>query len=762
MFKPSRFALFLLAVAAFALAAAAPSQALTVTVDGNTTFQMMDGWGACTYPNENSDSDSCYLWDSWRTAYREVGNNILRLNVEPNIFMADGGDLEGPELSLTGNLSSDAALFDFEFSRFRYSDDLAIWLSNNALEPDRVKINPSVWSVPHWAKAPTGAYISSGRWSGGTPLIMYCNTCDTAGGTWDTGIWQQDRYQYNAWWIAAMVYGFEQHSGVPVYSVALQNEAGYENPFNSCTLFHEASATKGTRQDNGTTTNYAVYANVLKAVKDNWPTALSHVKIMGPHHANVAETVANPWGLLMQMSPIQAVKDHADANLLDFLDIYTHNYGAGQAERAEMLAGYWDGIDEYPELDWGSEWGTPVFPQAMHDGIDVDGKPTWNSEMGGHGTNWAGALDLAYDLHCQIVYGHESGLIYWQFADPSVSEHCLLGEDQLDNPTQSPKYCSWKQFARHIRPGAERVSATFNSTGLPLYGGGSSMDGENGLNVSAYVHGADGRVTVVLVNMTTTGQSVDIVLPSSPSVSSCDVYRSSGTENYVYVGEAAVSSGVVGVSVPGESVVTVTGPATGGDTTPPAAPTNLTATAVSSSQIDLDWDDNTEGDLASYNVYRDGSPLASGVTSSDYSDTGLSASTQYCYTVTAVDTSDNESAESNQACATTQESGATTMHVANVVPRLDPLHGPRKHAAADVLILDEFDQPVAGATVYVTITLDGSSEWQKSGVTGANGWAMDIWATDGRYSTNTTCVTDVTHATLTYESDQNVETCDSI
>ncbi|MFO8008227.1 MAG: PA14 domain-containing protein, partial [Candidatus Brocadiia bacterium] len=76
--------------------------------------------------------------------------------------------------------------------------------------------------------------------------------------------------------------------------------------------------------------------------------------------------------------------------------------------------------------------------------------------------------------------------------------------------------------------------------------------------------------------------------------------------------------------------------------------------AVSSSQIDLDWDDNTEPDLDSYSVYRDGGQIASGVASSSYSDTGLSASTQYCYTVTAVDTSSNESTESAQDCATTQ------------------------------------------------------------------------------------------------------------
>jgi hypothetical protein len=40
-----------------------------------------------------------------------------------------------------------------------------------------------------------------------------------------------------------------------------------------------------------------------------------------------------------------------------------------------------------------------------------------------------------------------------------------------------------------------------------------------------------------------------------------------------------------------------------GDETPPAAPTSLVATAGDSS-VDLDWADNSESDLADYNVYR--------------------------------------------------------------------------------------------------------------------------------------------------------------
>lgn len=101
---------------------------------------------------------------------------------------------------------------------------------------------------------------------------------------------------------------------------------------------------------------------------------------------------------------------------------------------------------------------------------------------------------------------------------------------------------------------------------------------------------------------------------------------------------------------------------TAGDTTAPANPSGLSATANGSYQIDLDWNNNSESDLDSYKVYRStsngfsigsGTLVASDVGSSAYTDGGLSSSTTYYYKVTAVDTSGNESGASSQASATT-------------------------------------------------------------------------------------------------------------
>ena len=92
---------------------------------------------------------------------------------------------------------------------------------------------------------------------------------------------------------------------------------------------------------------------------------------------------------------------------------------------------------------------------------------------------------------------------------------------------------------------------------------------------------------------------------------------------------------------------------------PPAPPTNLTAAAVSASQIDLTWDDEAENEdgVEIERLVEGGSfsPLATiGPNMTTYSDTGLSASTTYAYRVRAVNDI-GASDYSNTASATTLE-----------------------------------------------------------------------------------------------------------
>ena len=98
-----------------------------------------------------------------------------------------------------------------------------------------------------------------------------------------------------------------------------------------------------------------------------------------------------------------------------------------------------------------------------------------------------------------------------------------------------------------------------------------------------------------------------------------------------------------------------------GGGTVPNAPSNLTATAVSSSQINLAWTDNSS-DETGFKIERsnNGTNFTQidivGANVSSYSNTGLAASTTYYYRVCAYNASGN-SGYTNVASATTQSGG---------------------------------------------------------------------------------------------------------
>src|SRR5262249_11053274 len=134
---------------------------------------------------------------------------------------------------------------------------------------------------------------------------------------------------------------------------------------------------------------------------------------------------------------------------------------------------------------------------------------------------------------------------------------------------------------------------------------------------------------------------------------------------------------------------------------PPAAPSGLGATAVSSSQINLSWVDNASNETsfkieratASAGPWTQIATTLANVTS--YSNTGLSASTAYYYRVRASNAT-GDSAYSNTATA-------TTLGAAN--------QPPIANAGAD-----------QSTTVGVAVTLSGSGSYDPDGTIASYGW----------------------------------------
>ena len=103
-----------------------------------------------------------------------------------------------------------------------------------------------------------------------------------------------------------------------------------------------------------------------------------------------------------------------------------------------------------------------------------------------------------------------------------------------------------------------------------------------------------------------------------------------GGEGYLYTTLPNMKLGIVNGSDPEDPEVP----------TIPAAPANLTATATGQTTISLSW--NAANEATSYNIYSGTNTVATGVTATSYNVGNLTAGTEYCYHVTAV----NEAGES--------------------------------------------------------------------------------------------------------------------
>src|SRR4029079_18009871 len=126
--------------------------------------------------------------------------------------------------------------------------------------------------------------------------------------------------------------------------------------------------------------------------------------------------------------------------------------------------------------------------------------------------------------------------------------------------------------------------------------------------------------------------------------------------SYSYTVSAFDAAGNVSAQSSAVSATTLTA----ADNTPPSVPTNLAATTMSSSQVNLAWTASTDANgVAGYKIFRNGTQIST-ATSNSYADTGLTPSTTYTYTVSAYDGAGNVSAQSSPASATTFAAADTT------------------------------------------------------------------------------------------------------
>ncbi len=192
-----------------------------------------------------------------------------------------------------------------------------------------------------------------------------------------------------------------------------------------------------------------------------------------------------------------------------------------------------------------------------------------------------------------------------------------------------------------------------------------------------------------------------------------------------------------------------------GNPNPPVAPSALTTSALSSSQIQLDWSDNST-DESGFNIERsiDGvnfsvinSTIADAVS---FTDSGLASSTTYFYRVSAYN-ANGSSSYSNMSSATTQSQGGTasSIQVDSITVSTIAQGKGIKSGSASVVVVDDLGNPVADAIVSGEFSGDINEAITADTPTDGSGLVTINSAQSIKGLKNLSfCVTSITHDTL--------------
>jgi chitodextrinase len=162
--------------------------------------------------------------------------------------------------------------------------------------------------------------------------------------------------------------------------------------------------------------------------------------------------------------------------------------------------------------------------------------------------------------------------------------------------------------------------------------------------ITEFVAGGAGHGLQTILNTDSRVVFSDDLNPEAFGVLKLTLNSSGASFSYINSSNVILDSGVVPCAKMGP------------DTQGPTTPVGLTASSVSSTQVNLAWQASSDNvGVAGYTIYRDGTVLTTVAGSTlAYSDTSAMPSTTYSYTVDAYDLAGNHSGQSSPAGATTQ------------------------------------------------------------------------------------------------------------
>ena len=277
---------------------------------------------------------------------------------------------------------------------------------------------------------------------------------------------------------------------------------------------------------------------------------------------------------------------------------------------------------------WHCYAGTPPAQSTVHNSFPT--KDTYFTECSGsQSSNPANTFSDSLDWQTEnLIIGATrnwaKSVVTWKMAlDPSggPSMNCttctaaVTVNNSAGTASYNAEYYVLGQASKFVKPGAVRIDSN-------TFGSGNLED--------VAFRNPDGSNALIVLNAdTANAHSFNVV------------------ENGQYFT----------YTVPAKAVATFTWTPGTTDTTPPSTPTGLAASGTTSTSTVLNWNASTDNvGVTGYNVFRNGTQVGTSATTG-YTDTGLTASTSYSYTVKAHDAAGNISAASNTATTTTGSAG---------------------------------------------------------------------------------------------------------
>jgi glucuronoarabinoxylan endo-1,4-beta-xylanase len=218
--------------------------------------------------------------------------------------------------------------------------------------------------------------------------------------------------------------------------------------------------------------------------------------------------------------------------------------------------------------------GLASYPLAV-----TKGKEVWMTEHLDLSTDWAGALATAKEIHDSLATANFSAYIWWYLR----RYYGPLGEDSL----VTKRGYVMAQFAKFIRPGFFRVTATANPA--------------TGVYVSAYKRE---KLVIVAVNQGTADATQTFSI-SNANMTAVSPWLTSSTVSLAAQPVIAVSGGTFTATLPAESVTTFVGDITFPAPTIVTPPVSHNLTSGSTATLDV----ATTGEFVTYQWNKNGVPL---------------------------------------------------------------------------------------------------------------------------------------------------------